>query len=286
MDIPHYAIIGHPIGHTMSPFIHQSLFRLSGTKGEYRILDIPPQDFGHFIPQLKALRGFNLTIPHKRSILPFLSEIDQTAKRCGSVNTVKNQNGRLIGYTTDGIGFIKALQAAQVRLNGNTLLLGNGGAARVMAFEVLQAGGTCTIAVRQESLAKGEALKKDLLAEFPQATVHVVCTGEITGSFDLLINGTPVGMYPHVDACPVPESVIRNCRAVFDAVYNPEHTLLLQKATAFGAKAVGGMTMLVWQAVAAHEIWNGSQFSPSDIEVLCADATREMHRLFGKGTAG
>lgn len=282
MDIPHYAIIGHPIGHTMSPFIHRELFRLSGIKGEYGILDISPPDFTNSIPLLKTLFGFNLTIPHKRSIFPFLSQIDQTAKRCGSVNTVKNQDGQMTGYTTDGIGFIKALQTAHVRLDGNTLLLGNGGAARVMAFEVLQAGGNCTIAVRRESLKKGEALKTDLLAEFPQSSIQIVFLDEIEGSFDLLINGTPVGMHPHPDACPVADTVIQSCGAVFDAVYNPEYTLLLKKAAAIGAKAIGGMTMLVWQAVAAHEIWNNSHFNPSDIEGLCAASTKEMHRLFGE----
>lgn len=283
------AVIGHPIGHTMSPFIHKRLYSLSKIPFEYSVLDIPSLEKGMDI--LRALDCFNVTIPHKGGIIPFLDGMDEKARLFGSVNTVSVRNGRLYGYTTDGTGALMALNNHGLDFSGELLILGNGGAARAIAFE---AGRQCkelavTLACRESSLSRAEELCQELdrfLAAQgkPKASVTVKSYEELerdTCRYDLLINATSVGMYPKAGLSPVSSNVILRCAAVFDAVYNPEETELLRIAGACGIKAVGGMEMLVYQAVAAHELWYGVTFDPEDIYRLCVDSGREMVRIFG-----
>ena len=131
METKKFAVIGHPIGHTMSPFIHTRLFELQGVKAEYTKLDIAPENLEYeFKNTLSKLDGFNITIPHKQAVIPFLDEIDAKAEMYGSVNTVSNKNGISKGYTTDPDGFLKALDAAGILLNGRIVVFGCGGVAR------------------------------------------------------------------------------------------------------------------------------------------------------------
>ncbi len=276
-----FAVIGHPIAHTMSPFIHKLLFRLSGREADYGVLDVAPDRLAGKLAELKALGGFNITIPHKQAIIPYLDAVDGKAEFFNSVNTVKNENGRLTGYTTDGIGFCKALEAAGASLDGRTVILGAGGAARVLAFEAALSGGRVTVAARAHSLEAAQELCGDLNRKTGFLRSDCCLLDEIRGQIDLLANATPAGMYPNTDACPVSEQVIRQSACVFDAVYNPEETVLLRLARKNGIKAVGGMSMLVWQAAAAHEIWYGAKFRAQEIEAICADAAKEMKKKFG-----
>lgn len=288
MSVSQFAVIGHPIGHTMSPFIHNRLFELDRFSAAYSVLDIAPESLRENFAQLKNLSGFNITIPHKQAIIPFLDELDEQARYFHSVNTVKNTNGFLKGYTTDGTGFTKALQSAGIPLTGRILILGAGGVARVMGFEAIAASNqpNVTIAVREHSLSKAKKLCADLENTLIQRgckifSISCCSFNELPGkSFDLLVNGTPSGMYPHTESCPIDSSVINNCSAVFDAIYNPEETLLLKLAAQNGAMTLGGMSMLVWQAAAAHEIWNGASYRQEEIEQLCLDASVEMRRIF------
>lgn len=276
-----FAVIGHPIGHTMSPFIHSRLFELSGMPAEYRVYDIAESELVRKMPELKALNGFNITIPHKQSIIPFLDRTDKKAARFGSVNTVHSDGGVHVGYTTDPDGFLMALKSRNVSLKGRTLISGSGGAARVMAFEAAEAGGSVTLAVRPHGMPKAEKLVQDIRCHIGNADIRTVLLDEISGSFDLLANATPVGMYPNTEASPVNNSVLKNCAAVFDAVYNPDETLLLRKARENGAQTIGGMDMLVWQAVKAHEIWDSAIYDPADIKQLSRDSVEEMNKIFG-----
>ena len=278
-----YAVIGHPIGHTMSPFIHKRLFELDRENAEYLVFDIPDLSDPKTQESLRTLNGYNITIPHKQAIIPYLGHLDEKALLFGSVNTVKNENGRSMGYTTDGAGFLYAVESAGETLKGRSLLLGSGGAARTLAFETVLAGGSLTIAVRDQSLAKAQKLAEELKAHAPSADVSSCTFSQLENSaqtFGLLINATSVGMYPNVHASPVSETVVKRCSAVFDAVYNPDKTLLLQYAEQNGVKAIGGMAMLVGQAAAAHKIWNGAEYQPEDLAALCRSAAAEMERLF------
>ena len=276
-----FAVIGHPIGHTMSPFIHNNLFALQGKAVEYLTLDIAPEDLESAMSGVLAtLDGFNITIPHKEAIMQFIDEIDGSAEKYSAVNCVLNRNGKTSGYSTDAFGFVKAVESSGVELSGKVLVLGSGGAARTLAREASDRGCKVTIAVRPHSIAKAEKLKSWLRENGGKVSI---CTyDEIQGEFDLLINATPVGMYPNIDAMPITEEQLKNCKAVFDAVYNPENTLLLKTAKSLGIKTIGGMAMLVWQAVKAHEHWYNAKFDPKDIEKLIADSNREMERIFGR----
>lgn len=277
MKTKKYAVIGHPIGHTMSPFIHNRLFQLSGIEAEYSVFDIAPENLeAEFNRTLKKLDGFNITIPHKQNIIPLLDEIDEKAEMYGSVNTVASADGRAKGYTTDPDGFLKALEAAGIPLEGKVVILGCGGVARTMAYEAVLKRIPVLFAVREEDKPIAEALCREIQKTLPHAQAACCLLSQLEGKIDTLINATPLGMFPHTDIQPVPDSVISNSACVFDAVYNPLETLLVQKARANGSRAVGGMSMLVWQAVVAHEKWDNSSYALADIEKICTDAAKEL----------
>ncbi|MGN0450420.1 MAG: shikimate dehydrogenase family protein [Ruminococcus sp.] len=277
MSTKKFAVIGHPIGHTMSPFIHNRLFELSGIEAEYTKLDIAPENLAdEYKNVLSKLDGYNITIPHKQNIIPLIDEIDEKAKMYGSVNTVANIDGVAKGYTTDPDGFLKALDAAGIVLDGRVVILGCGGVARTMAYEVVLKGLPLLFAVRKEDVEIAKSLCSEIENTVKGAKVSFCLIDELEGDIDVLVNATPLGMFPKVDVQPVSDSVINSCASVFDAVYNPLETVLIKKALANGAKAVGGMSMLVWQAVVAHEKWDGSVYDKDDIAKLCVDSAEEL----------
>lgn len=277
MSIKKFAVIGHPIGHTMSPFIHKRLFELSGIEAEYIKLDIAPENLAdEYKNVLSKLDGYNITIPHKQNIIPLIDEIDEKAKMYGSVNTVANIDGVAKGYTTDPDGFLKALDAAGIVLDGRVVILGCGGVARTMAYEVVLKGLPLLFAVRKEDVEIAKSLCSEIENTVKGAKVSFCLIDELEGDIDVLVNATPLGMFPKVDVQPVSDSVINRCASVFDAVYNPLETVLIKKALANGAKAVGGMSMLVWQAVVAHEKWDDSVYDKDDIAKLCIDSAEEL----------
>lgn len=277
MSIKKFAVIGHPIGHTMSPFIHNRLFQLSGIEAEYIKLDIAPENLAdEYNRLLSKLDGYNITIPHKQNIIQLIDEIDDKAKMYGSVNTVANSDGIAKGYTTDPDGFLKALDAAGIILDGRVVILGCGGVARTMAYEVVLKGFPLLFAVRKDDVNIAKSLCSEIENTVKGAKVSFCLIDELSGDIDVLVNATPIGMFPKLDAQPVTDSVISRCASVFDAVYNPLETVLIQKALANGSKAVGGMSMLVWQAVVAHEKWDGSVYDKEEIAKLCIDSAEEL----------
>ena len=193
MNTKHFAVIGHPIGHTMSPFIHAELFRLNGIDGDYAIVDIAPDTLGTEIPRLlRELDGFNVTIPYKSAVIPFLDAVEGVAKEYGSVNTVRcaDRSGR----TTDPTGFVRALAAADIPLSGHVAILGAGGVCRVFAGEAARAGCSVTFGVLESDIPSAEAIIAGIRAYHPDFRAEVVRITELRGTFDLLVNATPVGM--------------------------------------------------------------------------------------------
>ena len=277
MSIKKFAVIGHPIGHTMSPFIHKRLFAISGVDAEYTIIDIAPEKLAEeYKNTLVKLDGYNITIPHKQNIIPLIDETDEKAKMYGSVNTVANKNGIAKGYTTDPDGFLKALEASNITLDGRVVILGCGGVARTMAYEVVLKKIPLLFAVRKEDVKIAEYLCNEIRNTVSGAEVSFCLIEELSGDIDVLVNATPLGMYPQIENQPVSDNIINRCANVFDAVYNPLETVLIKKAKANGANAVGGMSMLVWQAVVSHEKWDGSVYDNDDIAKLCIDAADEL----------
>ena len=235
MGTKKYAVIGHPIGHTMSPFIHNRLFALSGIDAEYTKLDITPENLNNeYNAVLSKLDGYNITIPHKQNIIPLIDKIDSKAKMYGSVNTVSNNCGISTGYTTDPDGFLKALAAAGIMLDGKIVILGCGGVARTMAYEIVLKKFPLLFAVRKEDIHIAENLCNEIKNTVSGADVKYCLITELQGDIDLLVNATPIGMFPKSENQPVTDSVIKKCANVFDAVYNPLETLLIQKAKANG----------------------------------------------------
>lgn len=277
-----FAVIGHPIGHTMSPFIHKRLFEMAGIDAEYSVIDINPNNMSNqYKNVLKELDGYNITIPHKQAIIPYLDKLDKKAKLYGSVNTVKN--GAISeGFTTDPDGFLKALDNADIPLKGKILIVGTGGVARTMAYESVLAGCNTTIAVRFEDIAMVSKLAGEILTNVRNAQINTCFIDRIPNeNYDLIVNATPLGMYPNIDTMAVSEKVISRCTNVFDAVYNPLETKFIKTAKANGAKTLGGISMLVWQAVVSHEIWDGTVYNSEDINQLCEDTSKELNKKFG-----
>ena len=276
-----YTLIGHPLGHSMSPFIHDRLFKLKGREVSYSLTDISPEDLNSKKEYLKSeFVGYNITIPHKVAVIPFIDKMDTSALRYNSVNCVANTQEGSIGYNTDCYGFLNSLKMNDISLDGKVLLLGCGGVGRMMAIESLLHGATLTIAIIEEARDMCNTLLVELNEKFPNIKVEVVLMSEIIGSFDLVINSTPVGMFPKVDNCPLSDETISKCGAVFDAIYNPTETKLVQKFKAQGKKAVGGMAMLVLQAVKAHELWDNDTYSNDEINEIIKQSNEKVEKDF------
>ncbi|MCR5478389.1 MAG: shikimate dehydrogenase [Ruminococcus sp.] len=276
-----YALLGGKLGHTLSPPIHKRLFELKNREFEYTLIESEPEQLDGKKGELSALAGYNVTIPHKQSVIAFMDRLDDSAKRYGAVNCVDNKGGASVGYNTDCDGFLRSVRAEGGRLDGSVLLLGAGGVGRMMAIETCLAGGRLTMAVLESFMAQTQKVREDILALVPSAQVRIVSIGNIPDEhFDTLINATPVGMYPKCDACAVTDEVIANADFVFDAIYNPKETLLIQKARAMGKKAVGGMAMLVWQAVSAHEIWDGDSYTDEQVQAIIDEMYQKVERDF------
>ncbi len=273
-----YALLGYPLGHTMSPPIHKRLFELEGKDAEYEVCEIPPEQLSVKAGYLNSLRGYNITIPYKVDIIKYLDGLDDTAKRYNSVNCVVNKNGKPVGYNTDCSGFLRSLEAGGASLSGKVLQIGCGGVGRMMAIEAALHGAELTIVALPEFISGAEAAAEEARKLAPDAKIKVITHDKISGEFDLLMNASPVGMYPKVDNCPVTEDVIKSCKCVFDVIYNPNTTKLMELARKNGIKAIGGMAMLVWQAAVAHEIWSGARYRDEDIEVIIEDMKKELEK--------
>ena len=262
-----YAVIGDPIQHSLSPIIHNTFFNTRDMDSIYISLLVTK---GNLKNELELLRnnfkGFNVTIPHKEAIIPYLDEVDLLALEYGAVNTVKIIKGRLIGYNTDGYGFLKSLNSLNISLeNKDVLLLGSGGAGRMAAFEILKSGGNLTIATR--NIDKAKELKDDLLKAY-DSNINTIQIEQVGSSFDIIVNSTPIGMYPNIDECPVCETVLQGAELVYDMTYNPYESKLLNLGRKSGAITVNGLPMLVYQGLKSMEIWTGKQATSEEEDFI------------------
>lgn len=261
-----YTLIGYPLGHSMSPMIHDNLFKIKDREASYDLTEIAPEDLESMMPKLRELNGFNVTIPHKQAIIPFLDELGESAKKYNSVNCVVNKNGKLIGYNTDCDGFIRSVE--KYPMNKKVLLIGCGGVGRMMAVEAAGNGADLTIGIIEIDRERADILTKEILEMIPDAKITVKLISEIDEEFDVLLNACPVGMYPKTEGCPAGDSLIEKCGCVFDVIYNPVETTLMRKARALGKTAIGGSAMLVLQAVKAHEMWNDEFYTDEQVQSI------------------
>ncbi len=286
MDLNSFSLLGYPLGHTMSPYIHQELFQLSGLKGKYSLTEFPPERLDEAVEVLKQYGGFNVTIPYKQKIIPYLDQLEGKAELYGSVNTVRNADGVRTGYNTDCDGFLNSLALYDIPLRGNVLVCGCGGVARMAVFESALAGCSVTIAVRTAEqdaaeIPAAEKLAAETAEKIPGARITCTTYDRAGAGYDLIVNGTPAGMYPHAGSMAPLEETVAGSKAVFDCVYNPEMTLLLETAQKHGCKYAGGMAMLVLQAAAAQTIWYGAEFQKDDLLAVIARTQAELEKKNG-----
>lgn len=254
-----FGLIGEILGHSVSPEIHQKIFGALGISGAYTLIEIPRGKLGDRIPALQKLDGFNVTIPYKTDIIPYLASISEEAARIGAVNTVKVDADGLHGYNTDYTGFSRTVDIIGADISGKDVtVLGTGGAARAIIQCLHDRGAAAIHIASRHPEAVDEDFRQFAGARSGELVSYEVLAG--TGGA-LLVNCTPCGMYPRCDAMPVSTEVVASYPKVIDIIYNPKETKLLRAARASGADAVNGMYMLVGQAVAAEEIWLGRPVS-------------------------
>ena len=252
-----YAVIGDPISHSLSPDIHNRIFKELNVDKTYLALKIPPSGLMEALSVLRHnFAGFNITIPHKEAIIPYLDEIDESAKIYGAVNTVKIEDGKLRGYNTDGYGFIKSIDTSGMNIEGKrVLMMGSGGAARVIAFELLNKG--CHLTIANRNLDKANKLKMELLESSCNRNIIVTKPTELNKDYFCIVNTTPLGMAPLEKETPIlDKSILKGATIVYDLIYNPFKTVLLEDAEEEGCIILNGFSMLFYQAIKAQEIWH------------------------------
>lgn len=263
------GLIGYPLGHSKSPWIHQHFFDQIDIKGNYHLIEIEPSRFDQEINTLKQsqLIGFNVTIPYKEKIIPYLDEISPEAERIGAVNTVVCRNKKWFGYNTDGVGLITALKNNYPSLftkNVSALILGAGGASRGIYFALANEK-LSEIAIANRTLSRAE----NLVALNPsQAKVFPLSFKEAEAKlsqFDLIIQTTSVGMEPNDDEQVIDMSRLKKGSVVSDIVYQPFWTKLLKDARSQGALVHHGHEMLIYQAKHAFELWTDKEVDPAPV---------------------
>lgn len=272
------GIIGYPLRHSLSPVFQQAAFDHLGLAARYELWETPPESVDNKVKRLRRPRylGANVTIPYKEVVVPLLDELEPPVRALGAVNTVVNREGRLVGYNTDTIGFMLALrEEGGVDPEGQrVVLLGAGGAARAIAFALLQAGvASLTIINRTPERARRLLHSLEPGGRAGVAEQDSQEASEALARCHLLVNATSVGM-KHSSSegeCPLGEEPVPPSALVYDIVYSPEVTPLLRRATEAGARVLGGLPMLIYQGAASFELWTG-QKAPLNIMFKAARA--------------
>ena len=271
------GIIGHPIGHSISPVFQQAALDAIGFDGTYEAWDVSPEDVGEFVNGLRApgTLGINVTVPHKEAVIPFLDQVDDWATTAGAVNTIVNRDGLLSGHNTDGLGFLRALrEGADFEPRGrDVLVLGAGGSARGVVYALARAG-IAQLFIANRTVERAERLAA-LAIDSGVAAKALELSGaaEVAKEVALIVNCTSMGMVhgPDETGTPLSASDIRSSVLVNDLVYNPLETPLLLEAGRAGAATLGGIQMLVYQGAASFEMWT-EQDAPVGVMLEAATA--------------
>jgi shikimate dehydrogenase len=286
------GLIGYPLSHSLSPEIHEAAFRAASLEGEYWLYPIPPDNETALPEMTKQMRdgrlqGLNVTIPYKQTIIAHVDGLTPSALAIGAVNTLMMKEGRLMGHNTDAPGFLTDLtrflsgnhNQNERKYKKNALILGAGGAARAVVYGLLTQGWKITLAVRYSDIGQVQNLISSFTQHLLSLPVHWILlepdiVSRYTREISLIVNTTPVGMYPKMEVSPWPPSVPFPCgAAVYDVVYNPRQTRLVRDAQAAGLRATTGLGMLVEQAALSFACWTGCTVSSGAlfqvVEALC-----------------
>lgn len=254
-----YGLIGEKLGHSLSPIIHQYIFERYGIKGYYSLYEVEKNNAENIIEGMKifGIEGVNITIPYKEILLDKIDFLSEEAEKIGAVNVLKIKSGKSYGYNSDYYGFIKLLERGEMDIkNKKCVLLGTGGAAKSVIVALHNLGAESITVVSRTLSSK----LTNLLGKFPYINIAIY---ENFLEGDIIINTTPVGMYPNIGASPVTEEVIKRFKGAVDIVYNPLKTEFLKLAEKNGLQCADGLYMLVEQAVKAQEIWQEREFDDS-----------------------
>jgi shikimate dehydrogenase len=274
------AIIGDPVEHSLSPVMHNAAFKELGLNIVYVAFTVTSRELKDAVLGVKSLglRGLNVTMPHKNAVMSHLDAIDSTAKSIGAVNTILNNQEKLIGYNTDGSGAMIALQENGVYPEEKKMvLLGAGGAAKAIAHQAAQDVAELVILNRTPEKAEQlvEMLQKSFGAKVKTRTLSSEVLKEELTTADILVNATSAGMHPDIEISPVPSDLLHSYLCVMDIIYNPLETKLLKDAKSAGAKIVSGIEMLIYQGAVAFEIWTNC---PAPVEVMRKAVLNELEK--------
>jgi shikimate dehydrogenase len=262
----HFAVIGHPIGHSLSPLMHNTAFKLNNLNCNYEAIDIEPTYLKQAVSDFRNQKwgGFNVTVPHKEAIIPLLDEVVPEARAIGAVNTVVNYNNKLMGYNTDIRGVEQSLQQFRGSIQDhNCIIIGSGGAARsvvyvlVHIFKIKEITFIALLPEQAKTLAnsfKDSNVQFQILASTDKTIANRI------KECSLIVNATTVGMYPNIHESPISDAQwISKDHIVFDVIYRPITTRLLNESKKNGARTIGGLEMFIQQGAAAFELWTGKK---------------------------
>lgn len=263
-----YGVIGDPIVHSKSPIMMNRAFSALQINAAYAAFHIKPHDLQVALAGMKAMHfgGLNVTIPHKVAVMSFVDELDESARISGAVNTIVNNDGRWIGYNTDGIGYVRSLQEETgMQLRGKRIaVLGAGGAARGIIY-ALALQQPEIIYILNRTVERAEQLAVTMQSFADVKAFALVEADRLLHDVDLVINTTDIGMHPHVDRAPLNTALLHESLTVSDIVYNPRMTKLLSEAEKRGCTIHGGLGMFIYQGAYAFEYWTGQ---PAPVAIM------------------
>ncbi len=256
------GIILHPAGHTLSPVLHEAAFRELDLRAHYHAFDVRPDALHDAVTGMRALglRQLSVSLPHKEEVMALADRVSAEAQRIGAANTLTLRDGELVADNTDWVGVVRTLEALGNWKGRAATVLGAGGAARAVVHALNSLDMRVTVVNR--SAERAERVASELGAS----------VGDLDVPYDLLVNTTPLGMSPKIDASPVPEDLLRADATVFDTVYRPLETRLLREAKAHGCRVQDGLEMLVQQAVEQVRLWSGRTPSASALREAALEA--------------
>ena len=259
------GILGDPVSHSISPAMHNRAFAELGLPYVYLAFKANQAELVAAVAAMRSLDalGFNVTMPNKTSVLSLLDELSPEARIIGSVNTVVNRDGKLVGYNTDGLGFVRSLEEEGIAVVGKRILMaGAGGAARSVAIQ-LALDGAAQLVIINRSLEKAVEICDVVARNIPRCRIRSLelNDGNLRSSLaeaDIFINATALGMHPNEELCIVSSAdMLRPSLVVADFIYTPRTTALLRMAEAAGCTSINGLGMLLWQGAAAFRLWTG-----------------------------
>ncbi len=281
------GVIGHPIKHSLSYLMHNEAFRLGKINSTYLSFDVIASNLKDALKGMKALgiRGFNITLPFKETIIQYLDEVSEEASVVGAVNTIVNENGKLFGYNTDTNGVFETLSPHKDKITEKTIsVIGAGGAARSVIFTLIRKFKPAKINIINRTKQRAETLSDYFYSKmnYEELVPYELVPPDLISVFkesSMIINATASGMFPKTEDSPLEiEDVFNEGQIVFDVIYNPLKTKFLEIAEKQGAAVINGLKMFVEQGARSYEIWTGEQMPKAKVYLLLEETLKQLEK--------